>query len=362
MPKGRVLLAMSGGVDSSVCARLLRDEGYEVVGVFMRTGAAVEAESCAIDAKPNRIRGCCGARDAADAQRVADLLDIPFHALDFSADFDRIKDYFADEYLAARTPNPCAVCNIWLKFGKLVEFADAVGAELIATGHYARIRRDDAGRAELLRGRDGHKDQTYFLFGLRREILDRVLFPIGEFEKPAVRALAEAHGLAVANKPDSQEVCFVPDGDHARFVRERRPAMSLAGAIADETGKVVGTHDGIARYTIGQRKGLGVALGSPRYVVELDAAANRVVIGPQELLRRAEFAADRVNWLIDPPDEPLRCEVKIRYLAPAAPATVLRLPGDRVQVAFDAPQSAIAPGQAAVFYAGEKTLGGGWIQ
>jgi len=354
---------MSGGVDSSVSAQLLVDQGYDVVGVFMRTGAMPTEDSCDLEAPaPNRIRGCCSARDAGDAQRIADRLDIPFYALDFADEFERIKEYFADEYSRARTPNPCVVCNTWLKFGKLWDYAKAIGADRIATGHYARTEVGDDGVTRLLRGTDPAKDQSYFLFGLRYEILARTMFPIGAMPKPEVRAIAEEKSLGVAKKPDSQEICFVPDGKHAEFVKRRRPELARAGEIVDPSGRVVGEHAGIANFTIGQRKGLGVAFGEPRYVVSIDDAANRVMIGERDLLLRRELEAERTSWLLpEAPTGRIRASVKIRYLHAAAPATVEILPEGRARVIFDSPQSAVAPGQATVFYDGDRTLGGGWI-
>jgi tRNA-specific 2-thiouridylase len=292
---------------------------------------------------------------------VADRLDLPFFALDFSDEFGKIQDYFVEEYLNARTPNPCVVCNTWLKFGKLWEYAKAVGADGIATGHYAQaIRRD--GQVELHRGVDPAKDQSYFLFGLKPEILARVYFPIGGLNKTEVRQLAEEWDLGVQKKPDSQEICFVPDGDHHAFVQRRRPNAERSGEIVDHEGHVVGSHTGLSKFTIGQRKGLGVALGEPRYIVELDPSLNRVVIGPQELLRRSELLAENVNWLIDaPPTSSIECKVKIRYHHEPASATLEHLGDGRVRVRFADPQTAITPGQATVFYSGDRVLGGGWI-
>jgi tRNA-uridine 2-sulfurtransferase len=359
--RGRVLLAMSGGVDSSVSALVLREQGYDVLGLFMRTGVHVEEDSCSTNPNPRKIRGCCSAIDAGDAQRVADRLDIPFHALDFEEDFNRIKDYFVDEYLVGRTPNPCVVCNTWVKFGKLWDYAQALDADFIATGHYART--GDGNGAELRRGLDPTKDQSYFLFGLKRELLPRILFPVGDLPKTKVREIAEQHGLGVSQKPDSQEVCFVPSGKYQDFIRQHRPNVDLpSGEIVDHTGKVLGRHQGISSFTIGQRKGLGIAVGAPRYVLELNASENQVVIGPEELLRRSSLEASGVNWLTPaPPDEPVRCDVKIRYLHSATPAEVIPLPDGRVRVEFDFPQSAITPGQATVFYQDDCVLGGGWI-
>lgn len=364
MSRGRVVLAMSGGVDSSVCAHLLVEQGYEVIGLFMRTGTHEPAPSDQCDvASVKKIRGCCSALDAGDAQRVADRLNMPFYALNFEEDFRRIKDYFADEYFSGRTPNPCVVCNTWLKFGRLWEYAEAVDADFIATGHYARVVRDDAGGAELHKAVDPAKDQSYFLFGLRADILAKVLFPIGGMHKPQVREIAKRHNLGVHKKPDSQEICFVPSGDYADFLRKHRPDQrEEEGKIVDHTGKELGTHQGISRYTIGQRKGLGIAVGEPRYVLQLEAERNLVVIGPRELLEQETLQAERVNWLLpSPPTSPIECEVKIRYLHHQTKATVIPLEADRVEVAFDVPQSAITPGQATVFYDGDRVLGGGWI-
>lgn len=365
MSRGRVVLAMSGGVDSSVSAHLLVEAGHEVIGLFMRTGAHEEpahgSEACATGTSPRKVRGCCSAIDAGDAQRVADRLNLPFYALNFEQDFGRIKDYFAEEYSRGRTPNPCVVCNTWLKFGKLWDYANAIGADYIATGHYAKIVRGEKG-AELHRGDDPAKDQSYFLFGLRADLLPRILFPIGGMVKGEVRALAERLGMGLERKPDSQEICFVPTGDYQDFLRQYRPAaIGEPGPIVDSTGKRLGTHQGLGRYTIGQRKGLGIALGEPRYVVALEPEDNRVVIGTTELLQRDSLAAERTNWLIDPPTAPLRCEVKIRYLHRPAPATVEVGDTGRAQIRFDEPQSAITPGQAVVFYRDSQVLGGGWI-
>lgn len=352
----RVLLAMSGGVDSSVAAVLLKRQGFDVVGVFMRTGVHQADSECEVDAKANK-KGCCSALDAGDARRVADRLDIPFHAFDFEEDFDRIIDYFADEYLAGRTPNPCVVCNTWLKFGKLWDIARQIGAERIATGHYARVEE-----GALLRAIDPAKDQSYVLFGLTRELISRLLFPIGGMPKDDVRALAREFGLGVAEKPDSVEICFVPGGDHAAVVKARRPELMTAGKIVDTSGTVLGEHDGYERFTIGQRRGLGVAGESRRYVLDIIPESREVVLGDPDLLRCSGLRASRANWLIDPPAGALACRAKIRYRHAPAEATVLPLPGGDVEVRFREPQTAVTPGQAVVFYDGDRVLGGGWIE
>lgn len=351
----RVLLAMSGGVDSSVAAGLLKRQGHDVVGLFMRTGVH-EPEPAECDTRPNSKKGCCSALDAGDARRVADRLDIPFYSIDFEQDFGRIIDYFADEYLAGRTPNPCLMCNTWLKFGRLWDFAHSVGAEAVATGHYARI---ETGR--LYRGVDPEKDQSYVLFGLERATLDRVLFPIGGYRKPEIRELAREMKLPVAAKPDSVDICFVPGGDHAAVVRARRPEADTAGVIVDTSGRVLAEHDGYEQFTIGQRKGLGYAAGSRRYVLEIIPESRHVVVGEPEELLSGGLQAERINWLIEPPAGKLRCAAKIRYRAPAAPA-IVTMTAEGVDVRFDEPQSAVAPGQAVVFYDGDQVLGGGWIE
>jgi tRNA-specific 2-thiouridylase len=351
----RVVLAMSGGVDSSVAAYLLRQQGYEVVGLFMRTGA-----HGADDARGHK-QGCCSALDAGDARRVADRLDIPFYALDFEQDFGRIIDYFADEYLAGRTPNPCVVCNTWLKFGKLWTYGRQLGADYIATGHYARLVRRGPD-VELHRAADADKDQSYVLYGVRRDVLPHLLFPVGGYRKEEVRALAREAGLGVADKPDSVEICFVPGGDHAAVIRARRPGAATAGRVVDTAGNVLGEHDGIERFTVGQRKGLGIPGGERRYVLRIVPSENEVVLGRREELLAPGLRASRVRWLIEPPSAALPCQAKIRYRHAAAPAAVTALPGDEARVSFAEPQSAVTPGQAVVFYDGSRVLGGGWIE
>jgi tRNA-specific 2-thiouridylase len=355
----RVVLAMSGGVDSSVAAYLLRQQGYDVVGLFMRTG--VHSES---DGRADHKKGCCSAIDAGDARRVADRLDIPFYALDFERDFNRIIDYFADEYLAGRTPNPCVVCNSWLKFGQLWAYGRQLQADFIATGHYAQaVSR--GGDVQLHRAADPDKDQSYVLYGLQRSILPHLLFPIGGYRKEEVRALARQAGLGVADKPDSVEICFVPGGDHAALIRERRPERATAGHFVDGAGRVLGEHDGIERYTIGQRKGLGIAAGQRRYVLRIVPGANEVVLGDREDLLAAGLRASRVNWLCEPEcvqGGPLACQIKIRYRHTPAPGVVTPLADGGARVEFAEPQSAVTPGQAVVFYDGTRVLGGGWIE
>ncbi len=350
----RVVLAMSGGVDSSVAAHLLREQGHEVIGLFMRTGAHAE------DAE-RRARTCCSATDAIDARGVADRLDIPFYALDFERDFARIMDQFADEYAVGRTPNPCVLCNIWLKFGKLWAYGKQVGADFVATGHYARIATAPDGSPRVARAVDRTKDQSYVLFGLRREILPHVLFPVGGYPKAEIRAIARDLGLPVHDKPDSQEICFVPDDDYLGFVRARRPGLDTAGDLVDEDGTVLGRHRGIEGFTIGQRRGLGVAVGSPRYVVQIEPASKTVTVGRREALDKAGLEASKVNWQGPVPDGPAPCLAQVRARHQAVAATVEPLPDGRARVIFEAPQPAITPGQVVTLYQGDLVLGGGWI-
>jgi tRNA-specific 2-thiouridylase len=351
----RVVLAMSGGVDSSVAAYLLKQQGYDVIGLFMRTGVHSEDDS------PSRKKGCCSARDASDARRVADMLDLPFYALDFEQDFAQIMDYFVDEYLTGRTPNPCVVCNNWLKFGKLWSYGKQLDADFVATGHYARVVEGPAG-PELHRATDSTKDQSYVLAGLDRKLLSHLLFPIGTYTKNAVRNLALEAGLGVHDKPDSVEICFVPGSDHAAFIRKRRPGLATAGSFVDRSGNVLGEHGGYERYTIGQRKGLGFGSSCRRYVLEVIPESRQVVLGNPEQLLATGLIASRVNWLVDKPLQPMPCEVRIRYRHKPAPAAITPQANDMVRVNFTETQSAVTPGQAVVFYKEEQVLGGGWIE
>ena len=357
MPGGRVVLAMSGGVDSSAAALLLQRAGYEVVGLFMRTGTHTNDA----DVRADRKKGCCSAVDAGDARRVADRLDLPFYALDFEREFDGIIDRFAAEYARGRTPNPCVECNTLLKFGELWAFGRRLGCDFVATGHYARVAAGPNGN-ELHAARDLEKDQSYVLHGIKREVLDHLLFPLGELTKPEVRAIAREAGLGgVADKPDSVEICFVPSGNHTDVVRARRPEVAAAGVIREKDGTVLGEHDGIDRFTVGQRKGLGVAAGRKRFVLEVIPATREVVVGDAEDLLADGLVAGGVNWLIDPPAAPLACVAKVRYRHVGSPATVTATPDGGAAVRFAAPVSAVTPGQAVTFYAGTRVLGGGWI-
>jgi tRNA-specific 2-thiouridylase len=375
MVAGRVVLAMSGGVDSSVAAHLLLEQGYDVVGVFMRHGE-MSSQACELGSgRPNPLlpilqgrldhkQGCCSASDAADARRVADMLSIPFYALDLESDFRRIVDYFVDEYHHGRTPNPCVQCNNWIKFGRLFEYADAVGAQYVATGHYARrIDRGETGNAiELHRGLDDDKDQAYVLTGIDRALLPRMLLPVGGYRKSAIREMAASIGLRVADKKDSQEICFVTSGLHAQFVRDRSQ-QDTSGEIVTVDGSVVGRHPGIEGFTIGQRKGVGVAMGSPYFVVAIEPETRRVIIGPYEALGRDGLHADEDNWLVDFPfDTPQSAEVQIRYNSSPQSAKVTRFREGGFDVRFDAPAFGVSPGQLAAVFQGSRALGCGWIQ
>ncbi|MCH2371087.1 MAG: tRNA 2-thiouridine(34) synthase MnmA [Pirellulales bacterium] len=373
----RVVLAMSGGVDSSVAAHLLLEQGHDIIGVFMRHGEE-SASACELDSgeanpllpllqnRADHKQGCCSASDAEDARKVADKLSIPFYALNLQKDFSRIIDYFVDEYTIGRTPNPCVMCNNWIKFGRLFDYADSIDAEYVATGHYARLVHDQQNQIRLARGIDGTKDQAYVLFGIEQKYLSRMLLPVGGFPKTEIREIAAGISLRVADKKDSQEICFVTSGHHGDFVRQRRGKIDLSGEIITTDGTVVGRHDGIENYTVGQRKGLGVALGTPHYVVKINRDSHQVVLGSHDELGKTSLQADRTNWLITPePEQSFRCQAQIRYnSAPQdATASIGELNGEQIlQVTFDQPVHGIAPGQAVVCYDGEMVIGGGWIR
>lgn len=359
----KLVLAMSGGVDSSVAAALLLREGYDVTGLFMRHGNLAENQKTG--------NSCSSPQDEADARAVAEKLGIPLHVMNFHEEFQQIMAYFVREYTQCRTPNPCVMCNARIKFGKIVDFADEIGAETVATGHYARVLAGENGDFHLCTGLDGSKDQSYVLFGIRRTLLPRLKFPLGAFRKAEIREIAAELGLTVAGKRDSQEICFVPGKDHAKFVREYISSgngefRDTAGEFVLTDGTVVGTHAGIEKYTIGQRKGLGLAFGEPRYVVRLEAETNRVVLGTHAELARNSLTAAGANWLVldaeVQPGAAFACEVKIRYRTPALPATVTVGENGSFRVDFAQPVHGIAPGQAAVCYRGETVLGGGWIE
>jgi len=357
---------MSGGVDSSVAAALLARDGWDIVGCFMRLGTPgeeLEPYSASTGSSELRIghRGCCSITDAADARRVASRLDVPFYVCNFKKDFGRIIDYFVAEYNDGRTPNPCVRCNDWLKFGKLHEYAHQIGASHVASGHHARLMKTSEG-TRLQMGADAGKDQSYVLFGAPRERLDEMLLPIGDYTKDDIRSLAEEMGLPVFNKPDSQEICFVPDDDYAGLVERTTPDAMQQGVIKDVDGNQLGTHDGHQHFTIGQRRGIGVSIGLPLYVVDKDAAQNTITVGPRESLAASGCIAAESNWHVDPWDSFKPCTAKIRYNAAPVPAFVRASAEGGIEVKFDEPQDAVAPGQAVVCYEDDLVICGGWIR
>jgi len=356
----RIVVAMSGGVDSSLSACLLLQEGYEVIGVTMRIWAADGSEQT--EGNPY---GCCGVADVEDARRVARKLGIPFYVVNLEEDFNQhVVDYFCREYLHGRTPNPCIVCNEKVKFGRLWEKAQNLEAQALATGHYARIEYDEKRKRCLLKkGVDQKKDQSYVLFSLSQDQLARVRFPMGNLDKNRVRETARQLGMKVHDKPDSQEICFVPGRDYRQFLERRLGKRMKSGLIVDRQGRVLGAHNGISAFTIGQRRGLGVSAGYPLYVIDIDQDSNRVVVGSQEEAFLDRCVASRLNWIaVQSLTETQAVEAKIRYNHPGAEAMVDPIAADRVRVRFKTPQKAITPGQAVVFYQGDMVLGGGWIE
>jgi tRNA-specific 2-thiouridylase len=356
MPKQRVIVAMSGGVDSSVAALLLKEQGYDVIGVTMRLWSVER------DDLPPRSKRCCSVEDVEDARRVCDAIGAPHYFMNFEREFQQhVVDYFVQEYDRGRTPHPCLACNDKIKFDFLLRRALFLDADYIATGHYARIARSD-GRHRLLKGTDAGKDQSYVLFTLTQSELGRLLLPVGEYHKSDIRRLAAEGGLPVADKPDSQEICFIPDGDYRKFVGER--ATATPGELVDTAGAALGTHPGIQFFTVGQRRGLGLNgnTSQPMYVVDIDAEANRITVGAEEELLRSQLWASRVNITSGSSlQETTEVTAKIRYKASEAPATITP-DGDWLKIDFHEPQRAVTPGQAVVFYSGEELIGGGIIE
>jgi tRNA-uridine 2-sulfurtransferase len=352
----RIVVAMSGGVDSSVAAALLAAQGHEVIGLSMQLYDQSEGQTS--------FGSCCSIDDLHDARRVAASLNIPHYIVNFEKQFnEQVVSDFVREYASGRTPLPCAHCNSDLKFATLAERARGFGAELVATGHYARVERDASGRLRLRRGVDAAKDQSYFLFSLTQDQLACAVFPVGDLPKDEVREYARRRALPVADKPDSQEICFVPDNDYRSFVTRSLPGGAHEGALVDESGRVLGRHSGVHRFTVGQRKGLGLSssTGTAMYVLALRPAEQQVVLGPRTALEQTRLTASGVNWIIEEPAATLRIAAQIRHRHQAAIAAVRSLGDRRAEVVFDTPQVAIAPGQAVVFYDGDAVVGGGWI-
>jgi tRNA-specific 2-thiouridylase len=367
MPKPTIAVAMSGGVDSSTVAAMLHADGYPVIGLTMQLWN--QRRLAGREGMPEDVRGrCCSLDDVYDARHVAEHLGIPYYVVNHQERFERdVVRPFVDEYLSGRTPIPCSLCNNHLKFDQLLITAQQIGGEMIATGHYARIEySDERGRWLLLRGRDLSKDQSYFLFGLTQDQLSRTLFPLGNMSKPEVRNLAHEHGLALADKPDSQEICFVPGGDYKRFIdaylaEQGEELPDTSGELITTSGEVIGNHAGIHNFTVGQRKGLGVATGSPLYVIGIRGDKRQVVVGADDNLRSRTLRVHRLNWIaFENLNRPIRVQAKIRHRHEPADAEV-GMDGEQAVVTFDEAQRAITPGQAVVFYDGDLVVGGGWI-
>lgn len=361
--QNKVVVAMSGGVDSSVAAALLLEQGYEVIGISMKTHDDPPAD--ALPVVTTASKSCCSVEDIQDARGVCRQLGIPFYAMNFKQAFkESVMDYFADEYAAGRTPNPCIPCNSHLKFTALLEKARGLGAAYLATGHYVRKEANDQGQWRVLQGYDRQKDQSYFLFGLTQEQLQHILFPVGHMTKAQVRDEARRFGIRTAEKAESQEICFVPDNDYAAVIEKRYPEKrGKAGRFRLRNGTVLGSHRGTHAYTIGQRRGLGVAAGKRLYVTRIDTESGDVTLGEDEELFRSSLAARNLNWIGGTPGEnEFQVTAKIRYRHAASPAHVRLLPSGRARIDFQSPQRAIAPGQAVVFYRQDELLGGGWIE
>lgn len=355
--KKTVVVGMSGGVDSSVAAYLLKQQGYDVIGVTMQIWQ--EEDHCQVEQEG----GCCGWSAVEDARRVADQLDIPYYVMNFRKEFqEQVIDYFVQEYRQGRTPNPCIACNRYVKWESLLQKSLAIGADYIATGHYARIRRLPNGRYTICQSGAARKDQTYALYNLTQQQLRHTLFPIGEYEKTKIREIAEEAGLQVAHKPDSQEICFVPDGDYASFIERETGVPEQPGNFVGRDGKILGRHKGISHYTVGQRKGLGIAFGEPVFVTEIRPDTDEVVLGTGKDVFARQLTADTLNCMaVDHFEKGQRVTAKIRYNHEGSPAVITDIGEDRMILTFDEPVRAVTPGQAVVLYDGENVLGGGTI-
>ncbi len=365
----KIAVAMSGGVDSSAAAAILKEQGHDLVGFTMQLWNQRRGISIDENGEPLPSR-CCSLDDVYDARRVAEELGFPFYVLNLEKEFERdVVQPFVSSYLNGETPIPCVACNSRLKFASLDKLALSLGCEKVATGHYARVEFDEStNRYRLLRGKDPQKDQSYFLWELSKDQLSRAMFPLGELSKPDAREAARRSDLAVAEKKESQEICFVPDGDYAGFIdrylaaEQQTDRLPGAGEIVTAAGEVIGAHTGIHRFTIGQRRGIGIANARPLYVLNVDSEKNRIVVGHEEELASDGFTAAGVNWIaLEHPVDPIHAEVRVRYRHTPAPATITPLHDNRARVKFDEPQRAITPGQATVFYRGNEVVGGGWI-